>query len=190
MTTFTRWMMTAVAAVAFLACAGTAAADEFTINFAGGGFTGTLNVDAVLTSPGVYSIDAISGTVSGFPVTGLVATTTSTGYSDYTLPDGSFWFYDNLLFPDVSPVVDTGGILFTLAGLAQPVNLFSTPQGQFGIYLGGGNFPNDFLYTPVDVTVATPEPSTLALGLVGLALLAGIAMKKKLGMPALNRQMA
>jgi len=41
-------------------------------------------------------------------------------------------------------VVDTGGILFTLAGLAQPVNLFSTPQGQFGIYLGGGNFPNDF----------------------------------------------
>jgi len=57
-------MMTAVAAVAFLACARTAAADEFTINFAGGGFTGTLNVDAVLTSPGVYSIDAISGTVA------------------------------------------------------------------------------------------------------------------------------
>lgn len=184
-------MISMVAVVALLACARTASADTFTVNFWGSGFNGTLNVDTVLTSPGVYSIDAISGNVSGFPVTGLVPTTTSTGYSYYNLPDGSFWFYDNLLFPGANPVVDGGGILFTLAGLAQPVNLFYDTQGEFGIYLGGGNFPKDFLYSPVQVSVvSTPEPSTLALGLAGLAFLLVCLAKKRFAAPILNGQNA
>jgi hypothetical protein len=191
MKTLTRLMISVVAVVALLACARTASADTFTVNFWGSGFNGTLNVDTVLTSPGVYSIDSISGNVSGFPVTGLVPTTTSTGYSSYNLPDGSFWFYDNLLFANSNPVVDNGGILFTLAGLAQPVNLFYDTQGEFGIYVGGGNFPNDFLINPVQVSVvSTPEPSTLALGLAGLAFLLVCLAKKKFAAPILNGQNA
>ncbi|MBS1839876.1 MAG: PEP-CTERM sorting domain-containing protein [Acidobacteria bacterium] len=179
MKNITRLGVVGAMVLALCVCAGTASADEFTINFTGGGFNGNLDVDATLQGSGAYLVDSITGTVSGFPVTGLVATTTSTGYSYFSLPDGSYWFYDNLLFPAVSPAVDAGGILFTLAGLAQPVNLFSNGQGQFGIYVGGGNFPKDFFYTPVDVTVTAPEPSTLALGLFGMvSLLAGFAWKR------------
>lgn len=181
----------AVAVAALSAFAGTASADEFTINFSGSGFNGTLDVDTTLQSPGVYAIDSISGTVSGFPVTGLVPVTTTTGYSYYNLPDGSEWFYDNLLYADSDPVVDNGGILFTLAGLAAPVNLFYDTQGEFGIYIGGGNYPKDFLYNPVQVSVvSTPEPSSLVFGLGGLAFLVACAAMKRFAAPALNRQVA
>jgi hypothetical protein len=191
MRTSTRWLILAVAVVALLASAGTASADSFTINFSGSGFNGTLDVDATLVSSGVYSIDTISGNVGFTPVTGLVPTTTSTGYSYYSLPDGSAWFYDNLLFASSDPVVDNGGILFTLAGLAQPVNLFSNPQGQFGIYIGGGNSTNDFVINPVQVSVvSTPEPSTLVLGLGGLAFLLACLAKRKFAAPILSRQSA
>jgi hypothetical protein len=191
MRTSTRWLILAVAVVALLASAGTASADSFTINFSGSGFNGTLDVDATLVSSGVYSIDTISGNVGFTPVTGLVPTTTSTGYSYYSLPDGSSWFYDNLLFASSDPVVDNGGILFTLAGLAQPVNLFSNPQGQFGIYIGGGNYPNDFVINPVQVSVvSTPEPSALVLGLGGLAFLLACLAKRKFAAPILSRQSA
>jgi len=191
MRTRTRLLILAVAAVAMAAFAGTASADEFTINFWGSGFNGTLDVDTTLVSTGVYAIDSISGTVGFTPVTGLVPVTTTTGYSYYSLPDGSFWFYDNLLFADSNPVVDNGGILFTLAGLAQPVNLFYDTQGEFGIYIGGGNYPRDFVYNPVQVSVvSTPEPSTLILGLGGLAFLLVCLAKKKLAPPTLSRQNA
>src|SRR5579859_2281029 len=180
MRTLTRLMVLSVAVVGLLAFAGTASADEFTINFWGSGFNGTLNVDTTLESPGVYAIDSISGNVGFATVTGLVPVTTTTGYSYYNLPDGNFWFYDNLLYANSNPALDAGGILFTLAGLAQPVNLFYDTQGEFGIYIGGGNFPNDFLYNPVQVSVvAAPEPSTLVLGLSGLALLCAGLMRKR-----------
>lgn len=189
MRTPTRWLVLVVAVAALSVCAGTASADEFTINFWGSGFNGTLDVDTTLVSPGVYAVDSISGTVSGFPVTGLVPVTTTTGYSYYSLPDGSQWFYDNLLFANSNPVVDNGGILFTLAGLAAPVNLFYDTQGEFGIYIGGGNYPKDFLINPVQVTVSTPEPSTLVLGLGGLAFLfAALAMKKFRSSAVLSEQ--
>jgi hypothetical protein len=86
-------------------------------------------------------------------------------------------------------LVDNGGILFTLAGLAQPVNLFYDTQGEFGIYVGGGNYPKDFLYNPVQVSiVSTPEPSTLVFGLDGLAfLLLGLAVKKMATPAVLSR---
>lgn len=191
MRTQTRLLILTVAVVAMAAFAGTASADEFTINFFGSGFSGTLDVDTTLVSTGVYAIDSISGTVGFTPVTGLVPVTTTTGFSQFNLPDGSFWTYDNLLFADSDPVVDNGGILFTLAGVAQPVNLFSTPQGQFGIYIGGGNFPNDFVINPVQVSVvSTPEPSSLVFGLSGLAFLMACLAKKKFATLALSGQSA
>ncbi len=191
MRTSTRWLILAVAVVALLASAGTASADTFTITFSGSGFNGTLDVDTTLVSPGTYAIDAISGTVGFSSVTGLVPTTTSSGYSYYSLPDGSHWSYDNLLFADSNPVVDNGGILFTLAGVGQPVNLFSDSQGEFGIYIGGGNYPKDFLINPVQISVvSTPEPSSLVLALGGLAFLLLCLAKRKFAAPGLSRQNA
>src|SRR5262249_50135609 len=101
-----RFVVLAVAVLALSVFAGTASADQFTINFSGSGFNGTLDVDTTLESPGVYLIDSISGSVSGFPVTGLIAATNTTGYSYYNLPDGSYWIYDNLLYANSDPALD------------------------------------------------------------------------------------
>ena len=185
----TRWVVLAVAVIGLSVFAGTASADEFTINFSGSGFNGTLDVDTTLVSAGVYAIDSISGNVGFTPVTGLVPVTTTSGYSYYSLPDGSQFFYDNLLFADSNPPLDGGGILFTLAGLAQPVNLYYDTQGEFSIYIGGGNYPKDFYTNPVQVTVSTPEPSTLAFGLTGVAfLIAALAWKKSRNVAELSEQ--
>ena len=123
-------------------------------------------------------------------VTGLVPTTNPSGYSTYILPDGDGWIYNNLLYPNYNPAVDYYGILFTLAGLSDPVNLFSNPGGIFGVYVGGGNFPNDFqLYNVQVAVVKAAEPSTLALGLMGIAmLLAALAWKKFRGAATLSLQ--
>lgn len=189
MRTRTRLLVLAVAVIGLSVCAGTASADQFTITFSGSGFAGTLNVDTTLVSAGVYAVDSISGNVGFTPVTGLVPVTTTTGYSYYNLPDGSFFFYDNLLFANSTPPLDAGGILFTLAGLAQPVNLYYDSQGVFSIYIGGGNYPKDFYTNPVQVTVTTPEPSTLAFGLTGMAfLIAALAWKRSRSSAILSEQ--
>jgi len=190
MKNLTRLAVMAAAVLALSVCAGTASADGFTVNFWGPGIDGTLNVDAVQTSPGIFAIDAISGSVDGLAVTGLVPVTNPSGYSTYVLPDGDGWLYNNLLYPNFNPAVDYYGILFTLAGVADPVNLFSNPGGIFGVYIGGGNYPNDFVQYNVQVAVArTPEPSTFALGLAGIAMfLAAVAWKKFRGGALLSAQ--
>src|SRR5262249_19485745 len=155
----TRLVVLAVAVLALSAFAGTASADQFTINFWGSGFNGHLTVDTTLQSPAVYAIDSISGNVGFATVTGLVPTTTTSGYSYYSLPDGSYWYYDNLLYANSNPALDAGGILFTLAGLAQPVNLYYDSQGEFSIYICGGEYPQDFLTKPLPNSVhPTPPP--------------------------------
>jgi len=70
------------------------------------------------------------------------------------------------------------------------VNLYYDSQGEFSIYIGGGNYPKDFLTNPVQISVvATPEPSTLAFGLTGMAfLIAALAWKKARTSSALSGQ--
>jgi len=101
----TRLVVLAAAVLALSAFARTASADQFTINFWGSGFNGTLSVDTTLQRPGVYAIDSISGNVGFATVTGLVPTTTTSGYSYYSLPDGSYWYYDNLLYANSNPAL-------------------------------------------------------------------------------------
>ena len=71
------------------------------------------------------------------------------------------------------------------------MNLYYDSQGEFSIYIGGGNYPKDFLTNPVQISVvATPEPSTLAFGLTGMTFLiaAALAWKKARTSAALSEQ--
>lgn len=187
----TRLLVLAVAVISLSVFVSTASADSFTIDFSGSGFTGVLNVDTTLVSSGVYAVDSISGNVGFTPVTGLVAVTTSGGYSVYIAPDGNGYAYDNLLYADSNPALDIYGILFTLAGVAQPVNLYYDTQGEFAIYVGGGSFPKDFVINPVQISVVSaPEPSSLVLGLGGFVFLLTCLAKGRFTAPALSRQNA
>jgi hypothetical protein len=146
----------------FLAAASPVYADAFQFTFTGTGINGVLDVTATSQGSGTFLATSISGTVNGNAVTGLIAPTALSGYSDYTLPDGDFYSYDDLLFPSATPPLDLGGLLFTVVGESQPVNLWDT---TYGVYIGGGNYPNDFVDTPVTFSapVPVPEPPTLLL---------------------------
>jgi len=125
-------------------------------------------------------VTGVSGSQNGSLVTGLVAPVAS---DLIILPDGDGFTYDDLLFPSSNPILDNAGLLFTIAGLSEPVNLYSTGSSSYmqSTYIGGGNFPNDFISTPVTLTlVATPEPSALAMCLLGFLVLVLTTSRKLL----------
>jgi hypothetical protein len=173
--------MVLVAAVLLLAGASSAFADTYQVTFTGSGVNGLLNITAVAHGSGTLLVTGLSGNVNGASVTGLVAPTGSSGYSSYTLPDGDIWAYDDLIYPTASSFLDIYGILFTIQGNPQPVNLFYNPPTQYGTYVGGGSwiFPKDFVDTNVTLTVmATPEPSALVLLFAGMLVIATVLIRK------------
>ena len=170
------------AAAILLAGASSAFADTYQVTFTGTGVNGLLNLTATPYGSGTELVTAISGNVNGASVLSLIVPTASSGYSSFTLPDGDLWIYDNLIFPTSSSFLDFGGLLFTIQGNAQPVNLFYNPPTTYGTYTGAGgsaNFPNDFVLTDVTLTaVPIPEPSTLALVLAGILAIAMVLIRK------------
>lgn len=90
------------------------------------------------------------------------------------LPGRDGFTYDYLLFPTSNPILDNTGLLFTIDGLSEPVNLYSNGTSSYlqSIYIGGENFPNNFINTPVALRpIGTPEPFVLAMFLMGFLVL-------------------
>jgi hypothetical protein len=123
-------------------------------------FPGSGTITATLTStPGVWDIDTITGTVNGSDITG-----TST-----------FRGADNELFANGFAFVSTTGISFETAA-GQSVNIFSffgqttPPTGNaYGEFASPGGFGvGTFSLTAVTRT-AVPEASTWAMMVIGFA---------------------
>jgi hypothetical protein len=181
MSNLVRRFVLTLAVVVLLGGASSAYADGFQLTYSGGGLSGILNLTATPEGGGSFLVTSVSGFQNGSPVTGLIAPVAS---GLIILPDGDGFTYDDLFFPSSNPFLDNAGLLFTIAGLSEPVNLYSTGTSSYlqSTYIGGGNFPNDFISTPVTLTlVATPEPSTLAMCLVGFLVLVLTMSKKLLG---------
>ncbi|MGB2623955.1 MAG: PEP-CTERM sorting domain-containing protein [Candidatus Acidiferrum sp.] len=169
--------------------ASSAYADSFQLTFTSG-LTGVLDLTATAQGGGSFLVTSVTGTENGLAVGTLIAPNSS---GLYTVPDGDGFTYDDLLFPTSSTVFDNDGLLFTLAGSSGSIfeNLYSVGTASYleSAYLANGAaFPADFSYVPVTFTlvdtgssnVATPEPSTLILSLLGLLSVGLATLTKKL----------
>jgi hypothetical protein len=146
-----------------------ASADSFNFSYSGVGITGMGSFIATPDGGGTYTVTSVTGTQNGAPITGMVAVANS-GY--YTVPDGDNFTYDNLIMIGTSPQLDLNGLLFTVQGQSQPVNLYYDTNSYYdAVYVGGASYPNDFVLTPVSFSV-TPAPESSSLVLLGFGLLA------------------
>ena len=147
-----------------------ASADSFNFSYSGVGITGMGSFVATPDGGGTYTVTSVTGTQNGATITGMVAVANS-GY--FTVPDGDNFTYDNLITIGTTPQLDLNGLLFTVQGQSEPVNLYYDTNSYYdAVYVGGASYPNDFVLTPVTFSVApAPESSSLLLGfgLLGLA---------------------
>jgi hypothetical protein len=111
----------------------------------------------------------------GGPISGLVtAGGTPPSPSTFWASSGG-WIYDDVYYPNGDPAFDNDGVLFGF-GSGNIANLYSIADGSAWTYVLSVNAPES-LYMPSDVggtlaVSAVPEPSTLAMMLVGFASLA------------------
>ena len=187
MTPTTRRLVLAFAVVVLLFAATSARADSYTITFTSG-LTGALNLTATSQGGGTFLVTAVTGSENGLAVGGLIAANSS-GF--YGMPDGTGFAYDDKLFTTSPTVFDNAGMLFTLlAGNGSLIyeNLYSTGTSLYmeSAYLANGtSFPSDYSWVPVTFTltdpptVPAPEPSTLALCLVGMIGFVAVMSRQK-----------
>lgn len=173
-----RGIVSAVMLTAALVCAGAAKADTIHMNYTGTGISGSMDLVGTAIGGGVYQVTSVSGLENGTAIAGLVG---GSGPSYFLLPDGSSFLYDNLVNPTGNPTLTNGGLLYSLVGGLFPENIYWGGSSYLlAQYIGGGNFPNDFIMTPLSIQVSkVPEPSTLALFGAGLIALGSIVRRTK-----------
>lgn len=173
-----RGVISAVAVAVALLCVSGAQADSIHMTYTGSGINGSMDLIGNPIGGGVYQVTSVSGLENGTAIAGL---TGGSGPNYFWLPDGSGYLYDNLINPDSNPVFGTPGLLYSLVGGLFPENIYWGGSSYLlAQYIGGGNFPNDFIVTPLSIQVSkAPEPSTLALFGAGLIALGSIVRKTK-----------
>src|SRR5579859_7090814 len=124
-----------------LVVTGTAMADTFNFTYTGGLYNGSGTLQATNNGNGTFTATSGSGLFDGFAIS-LIANPNAPNNSNS--PSGAF-YYDDLLFPTGSPVIDSGGLLFSINGLgATELNFCSTGAGCGSTYTallnnGGGD---------------------------------------------------
>jgi PEP-CTERM motif len=135
--------------------------------------------DAELTATGQFTVDAadqvtnMSGVISGLTTQTISAVTANPSFPNASYsPDGSF-IYNNVYYP-TGMAFDTNGVLFTTAQNPGGYwNLWGSSPGSYTLYESAGSYNYPIQEIGTLSVVATPEPSSwamLVLGFAGLGL--------------------
>jgi hypothetical protein len=164
---------------AFTFTAAAAHAETFTFSATANFFSasGTITAVADPTLANVYDVTAISGTVNGVAITGLLPCTTYDPGNPCNAPGvppaGAGFSYDNLLYVDGMPSVPTQLLDFNGIGVALATGFegdFAAASSHTDIFYYN-NEPGDA--TPINAFFSiTPEPDSFLLlgtGLLGIA---------------------
>ena len=136
-------------------------ATNITFTYSGSGFTGSGVFTATDQGGGTYLVTGVNGQQNTTPFTGVEPLGTNGGYN-----------YDNLLFLNSTPQLDSSGILLSWNG--GDVNLGYDAGFNGGRYVQWN--PTEY---GLDFSASTtPEPSTLLMMGSGLIGLAGLARKR------------
>jgi PEP-CTERM motif len=161
-------------AMLFTLTAASAATYEFTFQ----------SNDAQLTATGQFTVNtahevtAMSGAVSGLTNQTISAVTADPTFpSPAYSPDGSF-IYNNLYYP-TGMAFDTNGVLFTTAQNPGGYwNLWGSSPGTYTLYESVGTYNYPIQESGTLSVMATPEPSTWAMLLLGFVALSFVGVRR------------
>lgn len=151
---------------------------EFLSNDSSYQVDGIFTTDDVLNALNGYDILGVSGTVYG-PVGGAITTLVpnpnSPGSSATPSINGWYITFDNNLFPNAAPVLNSFGVAFYTAGGAT-WNIFSSGN-QYELFTNA--IPGNVDKLGALAVTAVPEPESYAMMLAGLAVMGAIARRRK-----------
>ena len=141
--------------------------------------------DAALTATGQFTVDAtqqvtsISGVISGLTNQTISGVTPNPGFpSPSYSPDDSF-IYNDLYYP-TGMAFDINGVLFTTAQNPGGYwNLWGSSPGNYTLYESAGSYNYPIEEVGTLSVVATPEPSTWALLVLGFAALGFVGRRRQ-----------
>jgi hypothetical protein len=160
------------------------------VSFTAPNFQGLVDPSNALAVTGVTGVfsDAALGIV-GATITSLVATNPQPHYDmDYTIPYSFGWYpgvpatvvsYDNLFYPGSSAPVtclgvppggffDDYGVMFSLSD-GTVVDMYSNAGSNYGAVVWGAGQSSPDYTSAAGLSLATPEPSTWAMMVLGFA---------------------